>query len=125
MLKLVILDPDVKKSATQFFVSCFTFFKEEAEYRKDKNMYGPVLKPVGVLVKENGQMRGVYVQRGLDGETNYLRLSVDNEQNTTVTVSFDARNNRIDYTNFKLETKSFVTMVEVLKEYKKDLAALQ
>ena len=125
MLKLVVLDQDVKKSATQFFVSCFTFFKEEAEYRKDKNMYGPILKPVGVLVKETGEMSGVYVQRGLDGETNWLRLTVDNDKNTTVTVSFDARNNRVDYTNFRLETKSFSTMLEVLKEYKKDLAALQ
>ena len=125
MLKLVVLEPSVKKSATQFFVSCFTFFKEEAEYRKDKDMHGPILKPLGVLVKENGEMEGIYVQRGLDGETNYLRLSVDNEKNTTVTVSFDAQNNKIDYTNFRLDTKSFSTMAEVLNQYKKDLAALQ
>lgn len=125
MLKLVVLEPSVKKSATQFFVSCFTFFKEEAKYRKEKNMTGPILRPLAVLVKDNGQMEGVYVQRGLDGETNYLRLSIENEQNKTVTVSFDARNNKIDYTDFRLETKSFNTMVEVLRQYKHDLAALQ
>ena len=125
MLKLVVLEPSVKKSATQFFVSCFQFFKEEAKYREENNLTGPILKPLGVLVKENGEMEGVYVQRGLDGETNYLRLSVDNERNTTVTVSFDARNNKIDYTNFRLDTKSFSTMAEVLNQYKKDLAALQ
>ena len=125
MLKLVVLESSVKKSATQFFVSCFTFFKEEAKYREEKNMTGPILRPLGVLVKENGQMKGVYVQRGLDGETNYLRLTVDNEKNTTVTVSFDARNNKIDYTNFKLDKKPFNTMAEVLKQYKQDLQALQ
>lgn len=125
MLKLVVLEPSVKKSATQFFVSCFTFFKEEAKYRKENNMTGTILKPLGVLVKENGEMQGVYVQRGLDGESNYLRLSIDNEQNKTVTVSFDARNNKIDYTNFQLDTKPFNTMAEVLAQYKKDLAALQ
>lgn len=125
MLKLVVLEPSVKKSATQFFVSCFTFFKEEAEYRKENNMTGPILKPLGILVKENGQMQDVYVQRGLDGETNYLRLFIDNERNKTVTVSFDARNNKIDYTNFQLDTKAFFTMAEVLKQYKKDLTTLQ
>lgn len=125
MLKLVVLEPSVKKSATQFFVSCFTFFKEEAEYRKENNMTGPILKPLGVLVKENGQMQDVYVQRGLDGETNYLRLFIDNERNKTVTVSFDAQNNKIDYTNFQLDTKAFFTMAEVLKQYKKDLTTLQ
>lgn len=125
MLKLVVLEPAVKKSATQFFVSCFTFFKEEAKYREENNMTGPILRPLAVLVKDNGEMQGVYVQRGLDGETNYLRLSIEKEQNKTVTVSFDARNNKIDYTDFRLETKSFDTMVEVLRQYKKDLQTLQ
>lgn len=125
MLKLVVLEPTVKKSATQFFVSCFTFFKEEAKYREENNMTGPILRPLAVLVKENGEMQGVYVQRGLDGETNYLRLSIENEQNKTVTVSFDARNNQIDYTNFQLDTKPFNTMAEVLTQYKKDLQTLQ
>lgn len=125
MLKLVVLEPDVKKSATQFFVSCFTYFQEQKQYRKDNNMTGPILRPLAILVKENGEMQGVHVKRGLDGETNYLRLTVDNEENKTVIVSFDARNNKVDYTDFSLETKTFNTMLDVLKQYKKDLAALQ